>query len=207
MRLKSPPRNETTQREEREQQLRDFITSNLDQLTEGPAAMLLIARAPDSLPARVIFELSSALAKRNLGAQIAFTGAAVATDGDAWRMQFDPAFAHEIRVLHDPRYLDGHEQLVLGGRSLWFGDCMRREPEKRDAFASFVDDNEAASARSRATFNRIWAAAKPIYAHGQAPAVVTPTVEAVPIQTATVAEGVPPASVDTLEAWQVSTRH
>ena len=209
MRLKSPPRNETTEREEREQQLRDFINSNLDSLSQGPDAMLLIARAPDSLPARILFEMSPVLASRRLGAQFAFTGAAVATDGDAWRMQFDPAFIHEIRVLRDPRYLDGHEQLVLGGRSMWFGDSMRREPDKRDAFASFIDGNEAASAHSRATFKRVWVAAKPIYAHGVAPHTPAPPAEseAVPAAAAQLAAGMPPGSVETLEAWQVSTRH
>ncbi len=212
MQLKSPPRNATTEREERATQLRDFITSNLESLSEGPAAILLIARAPDSLPARIIFEMSEVLASRRLGAQIAFTGAAVATDGDAWRMQFDPAFSHEIRVLRDARYLDGHEQLVLGGRSLWFGDCMRREPDKRDAFASFVDGNEAVAAHSRAAFKRVWVAAKPIYAHGQvhdrqAPAAADEAVPAAPVAASTVAAGVPPGSIETLEAWQVSTRH
>ena len=207
MQLKSPPRNATTEREEREAQLRDFITSNLASLIEGPDAMLLIARAPDSLPARILFEMSSVLASHNLGAQIAFTGAAVATDGDAWRMQFDPSFTHEIRVLRDPRYLDGHEQLVLGGRSLWFGDSMRREPDKRDAFVSFVDGNEEVTARSRATFKRVWMAAKPIYAHGPVAVVVAPAAEPESMPAAQVAAGVPPGTVETLEAWQVSTRH
>ena len=209
MNLKSPPRKETTEREERQQQLRDFIGSSLDALQDGPDSVLLIARAPDSLPARILFELSKVLAARNLGARIAFTGAATATVGDAWRLNFDTAFAHEIRVLRDPRFLDGHEQLVLGRHSVWFGDSMRREPDKRDAFASFVAGSADMVAQSRATFQRVWAAALPIYAHRSPTQDVTAQAQPEPeaVQQAKQSNGLPPGSLETLEAWQVSTRH
>ena len=208
MRLKSPPRTDKTEREEREQQLRDFIRSNLDGLAEGAGAVLLFARAPDSLPARIVFELSETLAARNAGARFVFAGAAAAASGEQWRLNFDPAFGHEIRILRDPRYLDGHEQLVLGGRSVWFGDSMRREPEKRDAFVHVVDGCEETAARCRATFQHVWAAAAPIYAHGLdagATAQPLPVPEApVPPKTE---NALPPGGLETLEAWQVSTRH
>ena len=208
MRLKSPLRNETTEREEREQQLRDFIKSNLDSLSEGPDALLLFARAPDSLVARIVFELSEALAARKLGARFVFAGAAAATSGDAWRLNFDPAFSHEIRILRDPRYLDGHEQLVLGRCSVWFGDSMRREPDKRDAFIHYVGSCERTATRTRATFHRVWAAASPIFANGP---VSLPAVQPEPAREAPALSGsataLPPGGLETLEAWQVSTRH
>ena len=54
----------------------------------------------------------------------------------------------EIRWAKNPRMLDAHEQLVIGPNSTWMGDCMRRDPTKRDAFQSFnVDCPEAAGRR------------------------------------------------------------
>ena len=213
MRLKSPHRNEATEREERELQLRDFITSNLDGLREGADCVLLFARAPDSLPARIVFALSETLAARNLGARFVFAGAAAATSGDAWRLNFDPAFGHETRIVRDPRYLDGHEQLILGGRSVWFGDSMRREPDKRDAFTHFVDGCEPTAASCRATFGRIWKAAVPVYAHGLAAQSLAaqPLAQPAPAAAASIQpkteSNLPPGGLETLEAWQVSTRH
>ena len=208
MRLKSPIRNEATEREEREEQLRDFIKANLDGLREGADSVLLFARAPDSLPARVVFELSQVFAAHNLGARFVFAGAAAATSGDQWRLNFDKAFSHEIRLLRDSRYLDGHEQLVLGGRSVWFGDSMRREPDKRDAFVHFVDGCEPTAARSRATFGRIWHAAVPVYAHSLTPQPPAEPLSAPDVLAQPQSEtGLPPGGLETLEAWQVSTRH
>ncbi len=203
MRLKPPARNETTEREEREQQLRDFIQSSMDGMTGGADALLLLARAPDSLPARILFEMSETLAARGLGAQIALVGASVALIGQSWKLNFDNGFGHEIRVLRDPRFLDGHEQLIIGERSLWFGDSMRREPEKRDAFSSFVKGDEAAARRNRQSFKRIWGSAIPVYAHNSpfGCALPQPQLPEIP------PSALPAGAIEVLEAWQVSTRH
>ena len=203
MRMKSAPRTEDLERAEREQKLKDFIIANLDHLQQGADSILLVARAPNGPASRVLFQLTSELASRQLGAQIAFAGAVNASTGETWRFGFDPDFTHEIRLLRDPRFLDGHEQLVLGGRSLWFGDSMRREPDKRDAFTCFFDGDVAAANQARSTFQRLWSSGEPIYAHSLPDPVCPPKPEA----TEQPASAVPPNAIDTLEAWQVSTRH
>jgi len=68
----------------------------------------------------------------------------------------------EIRWAANPRFLDAHEQLVLGQSACWIGDCMRRDPEKRDVFQSFNGDCLEATAWARISFERLWQAAKPL---------------------------------------------
>ena len=124
-----------------------------------------MARAPESVAAKALFAVSEQLAKHRITARIVLAGGAVVKSGDSWHLSFDPGFRHEIRILHDVRFLDGHEQLVLGCNSQWFGDSMRREPDKRDAFTMFLNDDQVAAGRSRATFDRLWALAEAVYVH------------------------------------------
>lgn len=63
----------------------------------------------------------------------------------------------EMRHAFDLRLLDAHEQLVLGRYSAWCGDCMRRNPSERDAFESFIRDDQVLSGWARKTFKRLWA--------------------------------------------------
>ncbi len=205
MRLKAPARTEVTEQEEREQQLRDFIKSGLESAVGAADALMLIARAPDSQPARILFEMSQSLAARGLGAVIVLVGASVALVGQSWKLNFASGFQHEIRVLRDPRYLDGHEQLIVGENAVWFGDCMRREPDKRDAFASFVNGNTATAQQNRKAFKRIWAAAIPVYAHSS-PAVREQE-KPKPDMAEVSSSLLPAGTIETLESWQVSTRH
>ena len=55
----------------------------------------------------------------------------------------------EVRWAANPRFLDAHEQLVVGDTASWTGDCMRRDPEKRDAFQSFNPDCTEATGWAR----------------------------------------------------------
>lgn len=162
---KAPARTDFREREDRESQLKDFMRSALEAVKAGPAEILLVAKAPESHAAKALFSISDECAARNIRARIVFAGGALVKTGEAWHLSFDPAFRHEIRILHDPRFLDGHEQLVLGGERQWFGDSMRREADKRDAFSLFHSSDTAGAQRSRATFERVWAQAVPVYAH------------------------------------------
>lgn len=165
MQTKAPARSEIREREDREQQLKEFIRAALEAVKSGPREILLVARAPESIAAKALFAVSDECAVRHIRARIVFAGGALVKTGEAWHLSFDPAFHHEIRILHDARFLDGHEQLVLGIQAQWFGDNMRREPDKRDAFAMFKGKDEEGAGRSRATFERLWNLAVPVYAH------------------------------------------
>ena len=46
--------------------------------------------------------------------------------------------------------------MVLGTSFSWHGDCMRRDPETRDAFESFECFNAAAAHRASLSFAALW---------------------------------------------------
>ncbi len=62
-----------------------------------------------------------------------------------------------VRQSCDVRLLDGHEQLAIGDRSAWIGDCMRREPLKRDAYESIAGTAPETAALAHRSFDRVWA--------------------------------------------------
>ena len=74
-----------------------------------------------------------------------------------------PAVA-ELRWARRTGLSDAHEQMVLGLGQSWQGDCMRRDPETRDAFETYETINNDAARRSAAAFNSIWSKCDPIAA-------------------------------------------
>ena len=68
----------------------------------------------------------------------------------------------EVRWAANPRFLDAHEQLVIGESASWTGDCMRRDPEKRDAYQSFNSNCLEATGWARISFERLWGSAEPL---------------------------------------------
>ena len=201
MRLKAP-QSPSELRDERELQIKTFIGAAVDAAIVSPVDdLLLVARSPESAAARAVFGLSPSLAARGMSARIILLAA---NPGDHWTLEFAPGFRHETRLANDPRLLDAHEQLVIGDRSLWFGDSMRREPEKRDAFMQFIDGDDETVRRARMTFARLWESARPLYRHEQTQAA-TPLVEVI-------APGAGDAALAsdvlaTLNAWRPSSRH
>jgi hypothetical protein len=100
----------------------------------------------------------------------------------------------------DARLLDAHEQLAIGDKIAWIGDCMRREPMKRDAYEIYSSDCAETAALAHRSFERVWSfarAGKPELAVA-APAVA-PAGATVEMPMAVIAEGEP--------APLVSTRH
>lgn len=68
----------------------------------------------------------------------------------------------EFRVLNDTRFGAAHEQLTLDSDRVWIGDCMRRDPAKRDAFEIYHECHPAAHREATASFARVWNIAKPL---------------------------------------------
>lgn len=224
MRLKTPQLTETQIREERETRLRSFILSNLDALHDfSGETIAVLARSPASPVARAVLDLSGTLAARGVAAQIILSGGATAHENETWSFEFSADFVHEIRLTTNPRILDGHEQLVIARNALWYGDTMRRDPLKRDAFERFPTDQRDAARAARATFARLWDIAVAIYG-AKSPAHVTVVKSGaetaleprgqtpVPIvgdagAAVTEPSAVEAATIETLEAWSPSTRH
>ncbi len=218
MRAKSPPFKPFETKEERESSIKAFIADALDETMSGRGdAIALLARSPSSPVVAALLGLSEELAARRIGAAIVLAGGATASEDETWSLSFSAKFVHEIRLTSNPRVLDGHEQLIVGDRSVWYGDCMRRDPMKRDAFASFLPNDVAAVRASRFAFRSLWTRGQSIYRSAALAAVVVTASDALGLQTVAAVPTTPRETLqhlsngssiaETLAAWQPSTRH
>lgn len=198
-------RSNANGREEREQKLRSFIEASLGRDTaERGVAIQLLARSGDSLVVRVVLAMAEQLAADGRAAQIVLASTA-GEDGGPCAMddgEVTARFEHEIRILDDNRIREGHEQLIVGDAGVWFGDCMRREPDKRDGFECFVDNDGGEAKRARQTFAALWATARPYLSQHPSSGEPLTRGDAL-VATAAGLDGL----VETLEAWRPSTRH
>jgi hypothetical protein len=69
----------------------------------------------------------------------------------------------ECRHARDPRLLAAHEQLTLSATCTWIGDCMRRDPGKRDAFERYAADCAETGAHASRSFESLWRATAPLF--------------------------------------------
>lgn len=162
MRFATSPRLLHIGREEREAKLKEFIAADLvHRKTSQAHTYLLLARAPDSPVARAIASLAKELSDADVCVRALVLDLEPFTDEPGRPSLTDIAHA-EIRLLTDPRFMAAHEQLVLSPTTLWLGDCMRRDPAKRDAFEIFHDADPTASSHAMTSFGRLWASGKTI---------------------------------------------
>jgi hypothetical protein len=89
------------------------------------------------------------------------------------------------RVVRDQRLFDAHEQLVLGPAASWVGDCMRRDPIKRDAYECYAADCSKTAGWARRSFDRLWEACEPL---GEESPVVMPVLVATELLAAVAGE-------------------
>lgn len=164
MRFATSPRLLHAGREEREAKLRDFVAADLSNRQVAGAdshSYTLLARAPDSPVARAVAMLSSELAAANISIRTLLLDLECFTDEPARASLLDVANV-EVRLLSDARFTAAHEQLVLSPQRLWLGDCMRRDPAKRDAFEIFHEANASAAGHAMTSFARLWTSAQPV---------------------------------------------
>ena len=203
MPCKAPARSGILVLAEREQELRSFVADAVGSITGARHdGILVVARALDSLAMRVITSLALELAPRRIGAQIVLATSVRAAAGGPHAVAFPAEFIHEVRAVEDPRILGAHEQLVIGESAVWFGDAMRREADKRDAFACFRPDAASATV-ARHTFSRLWRAATFVSA-GPVPAMIG--IDDVPAEPCP-AENRLDDPIRSLTAWEPSTTH
>jgi hypothetical protein len=170
MRSNGAAASDVAQREQKERGLRQFIESFLargEPVAGGAeSTCLLLARSPDSPVARVIGEFAQDR-RVQLPIRAIFTTLEAGAPSAGSDLSAMPAFAAEIRLARDPRLLDAHEQLVLGSRTSWIGDCMRRDPLKRDAYEAYSADGRGKALRAIASFERMWRVATPVSARAR----------------------------------------
>ena len=165
-----------TRRGEKERRLSAFIGQHLAAAQSSAAQLgceiLLIARSVESPVVKAI----GALAPEIVAAGYSLRMILAQADRDASPRGWVLAHAIEVRRARDPRLIEAHEQLVLGLRTFWTGDSMRRDPAKCDAYESFVDDCAESAGFAAATFERLWMASHPLLERTPVARVMSPLV-------------------------------
>ncbi len=165
MRPNSPAGMEVIKKEEKEARLLSFVEQTLASAGEcdelpHTQEILILARSPASPVARAVRDAAETIRAAGLSVRCVYTNTATADEdqahGDA------DLIAGCVRLTHDARLLEAHEQLVLGHADAWIGDCMRREPGKRDAFECYAPGEPELAAWARLAFEKIWRAAEPV---------------------------------------------
>lgn len=147
--------------EDKETKLKSFIRTVVEQSAHCDSAshgqtVLLIARSVESPVAKAV----AALVREGT-----ITGPVKAILALVPRQEGDNGFSETLsalvgtqggRVVRDIRLFDAHEQLVLGPAASWVGDCMRRDPMKRDAYECYAADCSKTAGWARTSFDRFW---------------------------------------------------
>lgn len=200
MRVKAPSPIETDL-DGKQRQLKAFVIDALGSLSRnGPDTILVLARAAGSEATRLLSALSAGLRDRGIGARIVIA----CPHGISMQpLDLAPGFAHEIRIAGDIRMLGAHEQFVVGASAVWYGDSMRRDPNKKDAFASYHRD-ETAAVVARRTFLRLWSSNIRRYTETRPAAAAAAVIAG---QAAGDTEALPEGMIESLNAWVPSLRH
>ncbi len=141
MRLPSPPRIVVVSREDKEAKLKAFIAEAIASRRETAIdgfgeAFTLVARAPDSPVAQALLAIAPEITAANIAIRVVLFETEPMSE-DTINTSLLDVGAIEVRMLTDQRFTSAHEQLVLGAGRVWIGDCMRRDPAKRDAFEMY----------------------------------------------------------------------
>jgi hypothetical protein len=162
MRIASPSRLMMVARTDKEARLKDFIGEGLAPHAEDPARdndVTLFVRNPDSPVARGLYAAWSEGHAEN--ARIRILICDTNCEEPAAASLLDIAGA-EIRVLADPSFGPAHEQLVVARGHVWIGDCLRRDPTKRDAFELYHPNDVEKRVFASASFEKLWVRGRPL---------------------------------------------
>jgi hypothetical protein len=150
----TPPRMHVVRKEEKEARLKAFVGEQLAGVgasVQPGDAVTVIARSYESPVLRALAAYRSEIEAAGLGIRAII----ILAEGDS-----EPVTAllgsNPARQGCDPRLLDAHEQLSIGGGVAWIGDCMRREPAKRDAYEIYSAGCGETAALTLRSFERVW---------------------------------------------------
>lgn len=157
---------------EKQENLSRFIGYYLDRTsvsvdTDGRVRHgTLIARSPASPVARALMAVANELNSLHISLEVAFARLEPTEPMAEWAALSQTAPGRHpaviLRWAARPPLLEAHEQLVLGLNMSWTGDCMRREPETRDAYELYDTFHQEAAARSTQSFRALWNACQPM---------------------------------------------
>jgi hypothetical protein len=166
MRLPTPPRIAVVSRVDREAKLKSFV---LDALASRDATTLdtfgetitLVARAPDSPVAQALLAVLPEINAAQIPVRVVLFETEPLSEEIVQSSLLDAA-AVEVRMLADQRFAAAHEQLLVGGGHVWIGDCMRRDPAKRDAFEMYHTGDATIASHASASFAKMWDKSVPL---------------------------------------------
>lgn len=161
MRLTTASRMQVVKKEDKEARARSFIEQDLASRRQGIAgtddrAYLLLARSAASPVVRAVESLAAEIRASGIEVMVMLCEA----DPVPAFAAADPGLT--VRSLGDARFLEAHEQMVLGSTTVWLGDCMRRDPARRDAYECHAADAAEIAAWARVSFLRLWRIATPV---------------------------------------------
>ncbi len=159
MRFDTPSRFVTDCRSEKESKLTSFIADGLS--ADMSSVITLVARGTDSPIATALVAALGAVRDDALTIRVVLFDIDSVVEDHGGASILDLAGA-EFRILPDSRFAAAHEQLVLSANRVWLGDCMRRDPAKRDAFEVFHTDHATAALHAAQSFTKLWAAGEPL---------------------------------------------
>ena len=155
--------------EDKETKLKSFVRSVVEQSqvrsasSEAANTVLLIARSIDSPVAKAVASLVREGAITTSVKLILALPPRQEAEGDN---SFDTFSAltgsNGGRIIRDIRLFDAHEQLVLSQTASWVGDCMRRDPMKRDAYECYAADCGKTAHWAKTSFDRLWETCEPM---------------------------------------------
>lgn len=146
--------------------LSSFIGEDLDaraahglHVTGG--CYLLIARSPESPVAQALRGHAERMESMGIRVRAIFSEVDQSNPVDTMAPFAVPS---ECRLARDPRLLAAHEQLSLSPMVTWVGDCMRREPGKRDALEHYAGNCAQTGAHAARSFEALWRVTVPLLA-------------------------------------------
>lgn len=151
---------------EKVSKLTAFIGEDLDArsmhgMHAAGGCYLLIARSPDSPVAEALRSHAARLAAMGIRVRAIFSEVDSSKPAHLMAPFSVPS---ECRLARDPRLLAAHEQLTLTPTCTWVGDCMRRDPGKRDALERFAANCAQTGSHATRSFESLWRATVPVYA-------------------------------------------
>lgn len=157
---------------EKQENLARFVGYYLDRTSVAKSADVrvrhgsLLARSPSSPVARALLAATDELKSLHISIEVAFARLEPAELMADWVARGGAEPGRQPTMLFRwaarPQLLEAHEQLVLGLNMSWTGDCMRREPETRDAYELFDTFHMEAAARATQSFRAIWNTCQPL---------------------------------------------
>jgi hypothetical protein len=139
-------------REQKENKLAAFIDRHLEEVRRHGLPIAVVARSTQSPVVRAVQRVLAEGGVRSAGIRVQLLIALSDLEG----LDQGPSSGIEVRRLKDGRLLNAHEQMVLGPRTAWIGDCMRRDPAGRDAYECHADDCGITAAWTATSFGHLW---------------------------------------------------